>query len=326
MVLTLLCGWSLWRAFQSPLGPVFLVFLLLALALAAPVPLLIYRAYALYKASYQLEPDGIRLNWGLRVEEIPIDAILWVRQVEELAPTVHPLELALQEGPQVDAIAPVDSAQEAGTPRLPIPRARWPGSVLGRLRLANGEWIEFMAATSQGMVLIATPGKLYAISPENPAEFRKAYQRLAEQASLASLLPRSLYPSFLLARIWYDLPARSLLAGGLALSLVLLVWAGLAAPGLEQVSLGFNPDGSLREAVPSVQLMLLPLLSLFFFLVDLLLGLFFYRRDGDLAPTIALRSGASLPLGHVLAYLLWSSQVLTGLVFIFALIFLLRVQ
>jgi hypothetical protein len=72
--------------------------------------------------------------------------------------------------------------------------------------------------------------------------------------------------------------------------------------------------------------MLLPLLSLFFFLVDLLLGLFFYRRDGDYAPTIALRSGSNLPLGHVLAYLLWSSQVLTGLVFIFALFFLLRVQ
>jgi hypothetical protein len=308
------------------LGPAFLVFLLLALALAAPVPVLLYRAFALYKASYQLEPDGIRLNWGLRVEEIPIDAILWVRQVEELVPAVRPAGLALQEEPQADVVPQKVGNREAVTPALPLPWARWPGAVLGRRRLANGEWIEFLAATSRGLVLIATPGKLYAVSPENPAEFRKAYQRLAEQGALTSLPPRSLYPSFLLARVWYDLPARSLLAAGLALSLVLLVWVGLAAPGLEQVSLGFNPDGGLREPVPSVQLMLLPLLSLFFFLLDLLLGLFFYRRDGDYAPTIALRSGASLPLGHVLAYLLWSSQVLTGLVFIFALFFLLRVQ
>jgi hypothetical protein len=149
----------------------------------------------------------------------------------------------------------------------------------------------------QPLVFIATQGSLYAISPEDPAAFRRAYQRYAEMGSLTPLAPRSIYPTFLVSRVWNERPARYLLLAGLALSLVLLVWVSLVAPGYGQISLGFNPDGSLREAVPAVQLLLLPLVNAFFFLTDLILGLFFYRRGDQQLPTIALPSGLSVPLG-----------------------------
>jgi hypothetical protein len=46
--------------------------------------LLAYRLYALWTASYSLERDGVHLRWGFRSEDVPIDAVLWVRTDENL--------------------------------------------------------------------------------------------------------------------------------------------------------------------------------------------------------------------------------------------------
>src|SRR5512141_1283410 len=67
------------QATRSPAGPVFLLNLLLALVSVSLVLLLAYRLYALWTASYSLERDGIHLRWGFRAEDVPIDAVLWVR-------------------------------------------------------------------------------------------------------------------------------------------------------------------------------------------------------------------------------------------------------
>jgi hypothetical protein len=167
---------------------------------------------------------------------------------------------------------------------------------------------------------------MYAISPDDPAAFRRVYQRYAEMGSLTPLAARSVYPTFLVNRVWNEPLARYLLLAGLALSLVLLGWVSLVAPGYDQISLGFNPDGGLRDPVPAVQLLLLPLVNAFFFLTDLILGLFFYRRGDQQNPTVALPQGKIIPAGQVLAYLLWSSGTLTALLFLVALVYLLRVQ
>jgi hypothetical protein len=187
---------------------------------------------------------------------------------------------------------------------------------LGTRRLPDGRKIEFMA----------TPRSIYAISPADPADFRRKYQRYAEMGSLTPLAPRSVYPTFLVNRVWNEVPARYLLLAGLALSLILLVWVSLVAPGHTQISLGFEPDGSLREPVPAVQLLLLPLLNGFFYLTDLALGLFFYRRGDQQLPTVALPDGRTIPAGQALAYLLWSSGMMTPLLFLVALVTILRAQ
>jgi hypothetical protein len=316
LLLILLSGWSLWRAFQSPLGLAFFLFLLLALLLAAPLPLLAYRAYALYKASYRIERDGLRLNWGLRSETIPMDAVQWIRSVEELSAAA-----AVQAG-----VEPEGVIQAAPARAFPLPWLRWPGAVLGTQLLAGGERVEFLAASASGLLLIATPGGLFAVSPEDPAGFRQAYQRFAELGTFEPFAARSEYPSFLLARVWNDLLARTLLLAGLALGLVLLGWVSLVVPGLTSISLGFNPDGALREPVPSTQLLLLPLLNGGAFILDLLLGLYFYNRSERQMEALALSSGNRAPIGQVLAYLVWGSGVLTALFFLLALVFLLRAQ
>ena len=277
-ILALVVGgaWSLWQATQAEVGPTFLLYLLPTLLALAIVPVLAYRAYALWRASYSLERDGIRLRWGLREEVIPMDVVGWVRPASEVGFS------------------------------LPLPRVRWPGAVLGVRRLPDGGQVEYLAAQTGQLILIAAFGRVFAISPAAPDEFLRTYHRLSELGSLTPLPARSLHPAFLLARVWASKPARYLLLGGLILSLGLLVMVSLLVPSRPAISLGFNPDGTPTDLVPSVRMLLLPFLNSFFYLADLLAGLFFYRREG----------------GQALAFLLWGSGVLTATFFLGAVIFI----
>ncbi|NMC78371.1 MAG: hypothetical protein GYA59_03330, partial [Chloroflexi bacterium] len=50
----------------------FVLLLLLSVALLLPLALILYRGYALLRANYILEREGLRLRWGLRSEDIPL--------------------------------------------------------------------------------------------------------------------------------------------------------------------------------------------------------------------------------------------------------------
>ena len=102
-------GLSLDTATQTGIGITFLVYLISFLGLALPIPLLVYRAYAILRASYLVVPDGISITWGFRIEEIPMENVLWVSLNSDL------------ERP------------------LPLPRPRWPGNVTGTRQLDDGE-------------------------------------------------------------------------------------------------------------------------------------------------------------------------------------------
>jgi hypothetical protein len=269
---------SLWQAAHAHISPLFLLYLLPALAAIGIVIWLSYRVYALQNSSYTIGRDGIHLHWGLRLEDIPIDEVMWVHLASDLS-------------------AP-----------LPLPGLRWPGALLGQRCLPDGDQVEFLASTPRGLIVIATPGRDFAISPEDPNAFLLTFQRCTEMGSLTPLEAHSIYPTFLLGQVWADLPARFLLIAGSTFSLILLVWVSLVIPSRSQIHLGFFPDGSPGYVVPAVRLMLLPVLNTFFCLVSILLGLFFFRRE------------ESQPL----SYLLWGSGILTPILFMIAVSFTLR--
>lgn len=259
------CVWSWNRATQSPVGWPFYLFLAQSLAFALPIPLAAYRAYALFRAAYLLSPEGVRLHWGLRVEDIPMERVLWISPDEQL------------ERP------------------LPKPWLRWPGAVLGVRRVGGGE-VEYMAARSRGLVVIATPEKLFAISPESPQEFLTTFARCAEFGTLQPMPARSLYPTVLIGAVWANRAARYAILGGLALSLVLLLWATLAVPENPNLLIQIS-DGANGRTITGTQIFLISILNALFYLFDLLLGLFFYRQE------------ESRPL----AFLLWGGSALTSL-------------
>lgn len=292
VILVITSVWSFWRAVNVIIGPLFLLYILVALLGVGLVPLLVYRSYALYKAAYTLERDGILLRWGLRLEDIPMSSVLWV---------LHSSQLEVP---------------------LPRPWVRWPGSVLGVRRLPDGNRVEYLAARAKQLIFIATTERIFAISPEQPDAFLKAFQRFMELGSLTPLKARSIYPGFLLARVWRTPTARYLLLGGLVFNLLLLAWVSFVIPSRSFITLGFALEG---EPVPAVRLLLLPLLSGFFFLLDLSLGLFLFRRGEDPSPTPSQGREFMLVSGQLLAYLLWVSAVLTALLFLLAVFFILQI-
>lgn len=275
---------SIWQALHTQIGPLFLLYLLPGLLLAVLVPNLVYRSYALWRAAYFVEREGLRLHWGLRAEDIPMDQVIDVQPAAEVAG------------------------------ELPLPWLRIPGSVLGVRKRHDGSAVEFLAADTGRLVLIATPEKIFAISPEDPEQFLNAYRDRMELGSLSPIPAKSVRASFLLARVWATQGARYLLLGGLALSLLLLIWVSLVAPGRQLVPLGFDMEGNPGEPVPAIRLILLPILNGFFFLASFLVGLFFFRRREN-----EIDDGSATPL----AYILWGSGVFTALLFLGAVYFLL---
>lgn len=327
IVLLIASGWGIWRAARAEIGLVFLLYTMPALISVFLVPLLVYRLYSLLGAYYHIERDGMRLRWGLRIEDIPMGSVLWIAQAAELEQ------------------------------RVPLPWVLWPGSVVGLRHLPDGSHVEFMANGLRDLIVVATQKQYYAISPHQPDRFLETFRRLMEVGSLSPIAARSIYPSFLLARVWRMKSARNLLLAGFALNLALLVGVSLEIPTINSVYLGF---ATASEPVPAVRLLLLPILSGAFFLVDAFLGMFFYRGaveppamesdiprqidinidparlsiSGSRMPNLwltklnemlaELRKGMSLVPGNYLAYLLWWSGAITPALFILAIFFMIR--
>ncbi|HWR66183.1 MAG TPA: PH domain-containing protein [Bellilinea sp.] len=242
---------SLILALQQQVSGIFSLLLLLSVAFFIPLPVVLYRAYALYNAAYTLERDGLRIRWGLRAEDIPLTEIEWVRPVTDLGF------------------------------QLPLPRLSFPGAILGLRKIEELGEVEFLASDAASMLLIAVPKKVYAISPEDRRSFMRAFQNAIEMGSLSPLPAYSAEPAAFARRVWDDRVARGFLVAGLVLTVALLLLVSLMIPGRSQVALGFNNQGLPLEPVPAQQLLLLPVLGIFAYVADLFIGLFFYRREAE---------------------------------------------
>jgi hypothetical protein len=276
LLLSGLAGWGIWNLTFTEVGPNFVIFLLDALLALVPLPLFLYRAYALTRANYILDRDSLELRWGLRDEDIPLTDIEWLRPASDLS---TPLRL----------------------PWLPLP-----GAVLGLRRHADLGVVEFLASNSKNLLLVATSKRVYAISPADAARFAQTFARTIEMGSLLPAEAKSVYPSFVFSRAWDNPLARFLWLAGLFLNIGLVIWVMLTIPTLNQVSLGFASSGGTLPPSPASQLILLPIISSFLFLVGLFAGMYFYRWETH----------------RVLALILWASSALSGLLFLLAVLFI----
>jgi hypothetical protein len=259
-------------------GPTFIVFLIPVLLAVFGVPVLLYRLNTLQSSTYTLERDSIRLQWGLRVEVLPTNSILWVRPASDLIE------------------------------KLRLPWLRWHGSVRGTRRLVGGTIVEYMASHTRDLVLIGTYEKVFAVSPENPSDFLQAYQRLTELGSLLPSQPRTVLPTFIVARVWQTPVARNMILLSFILGLILLIITGLVAPNLAAISLGFLPTGQPRDPIPGIRLLLLPTLNGIFWVFNLMTGLFFFRRED----------------WQILSYILWSTSSIVAVLFLAGVYYMLQ--
>ena len=254
LIILLLASVSIWgfaNLTNAQVGPMFVSYLLIGILSFSPIPFLGYRAYALYKADYYIDRDSLAILWGLRIEDIPLTDIEWVRPASDLT---HPLSL---------------------------PRLRLPGSVLGTRRHPDLGAVEFIASTARNLILIATSKHIFAISPKDAASLVRTFARATELGSLTPTEAKSVYPSFVITQAWESPVARFLWMTGLLLNLGLVAWVGILIPSVSQIPFGFDPFGVPNETAPSVRLILLPLISGLMFITGLLGGLYLYRWEKE---------------------------------------------
>jgi hypothetical protein len=251
LVLTIIAAMGFVTLSSAEVGPSFLISLLIALFSFAPIPFFAYRAYSLWKADYHIDRDSLAIHWGLRVEDIPLSDIEWVRPAQDLT---HPLTL----------------------PALPFP-----GGLLGLRRHPDLGLVEFLAADVKKLLLVATAKRIFVISPDNPALFAQTFARATEMGSLAPVEARSVYPSFVVSQAWENGLARYLWLAALFLNIGLFIWASLIIPSTPRVALGPQFIGSELETVPSSQLIIFPVASLLLVVTGWIAGLYFYRWEKE---------------------------------------------
>lgn len=236
---------------NAEVGPAFLISLLVSLAAFAPIPFFMYRAYSLWRADYQMDRDSLAINWGLRVENIPLTDIEWIRPADDLT---HPLPL----------------------PSLPLS-----GGLLGMRRHPDLGAVEFLAADAKKFLLIATAKRIFVISPDDPAALTQTFARATEMGSIIPTEAKSVYPSFVIIQAWESGLARYLWLAALFLNLGLFIWASLIIPSTPRVALGLQFIGSALETVPSSQLIIFPVASLLLSVTGWIAGLYFYRWERE---------------------------------------------
>jgi len=246
LVLAMISFTGFYYLSTAEVGPDFVLWLLVALLGFAPIPFFGYRAYSLFRAGYVLDRDSLALTWGLRVEDIPLNDIEWIRHVNDLT---HPLKM---------------------------PGFSLPGGILGVRRYPDLGVVEYLASDSKKILLVATAKRIFAISPNNSSAFTQTFARATELGSLTPAEPKSVYPSFVVAQAWEITAVRFLWLSGLFLNVGLFVWVSIVIPMMSRITLG-----PLAGSVPSTQLIILPVVSLLLFVAGWLAGLYFYRWEKE---------------------------------------------
>jgi hypothetical protein len=156
--------------------------------------------------------------------------------------------------------------------------------------------VEYLSADVQHMILVATPDKTFALSPENLKGFMATFQQVNELGSLMPLDAQSVYPSVFIGRLWEDPLGRWLVISGFGIGLFLLVGVALTVPWLGEID-WIDPG----TTAPGERLLLLPVLNGLIWLLNLGTGMLLYRRGKD---------------QRLAAYLVWGTSILTGVLLV----------
>ncbi len=281
LALLLLSAVSIYLLFNRPIT-LLSFFLGLLVFLSAPaVGLLIYWTAALSGARYRLAGDSLQIAWGPLRHELPLNDV----------------EL-------VDA-----PAEEA---RLDAFRGlRWPGYLLGRGQLGDNRRAPVMFFATQpppDVLLLASNGDWYGLSPQDPGAFRDALK--TARSSLSQEAGRSPHKQhgWLAWPLWRDRTASILLVAAPLLNAVhFAVLAGLFPTLPEVVPLHMDNAGAVLLSGAPSRLFLPPLFGLLSWLTNTVLGWVFYQRRHE----------------QTIAYLLWGAAVVLQVMALASLLLLL---
>lgn len=231
---------------------------LAALALAGA---LAYRVAAAFTLAYSMDRNGLYINWlGNR-------AVVPLQQVESVESGLRaPLRL-------VDGLRSV-------------------GYFHGRVRLPGGRVVHrFSTRPLSRALVIHTTADSYAISPQDADGFVQNLEQLRGIGVVQPLAPGVEAGGAFTYAFWDDQVVRRSLALALLLNLALLGVLMTVFPGLpSEIALRPDATGAAIDLVPRHQILFLPLAGAAVALLNVGLGLTFYRRERAGAQLLQLAS------------------------------------
>jgi hypothetical protein len=258
-------GFLLYLVFQQSGGLNLILLLAGALILLAMVPFLAYRAYALLHAEYDLERNGLRIRWGLRILDIPLSEVEWVRSADDL---------------QIP---------------LKLPLFSLPGAVLGVSQHPDLGAVEFIASSTANVVIVACMDRVVALSPDQELEFIQNFNRTIEMGTLSPIQPQSLEPAIFLRSLFSDRLARVTIPTGFGLWFLLLILVSVLIPNMSTLSMGYDVGGLPLEPVAASRMLILPVIGIFMYTICLIVGAYFYRKEATRPVSHMLWVGGIIP-------------------------------
>lgn len=232
----------------SQVGLQFFLLLIALLLIAVPLVFLLYRLYSLVFSQYRLERDGLHIQWGLRTEVIPLNAIEWIR-------------------------SPTEMTEDVPWSVLPMP-----GAYLGTVQVDEHRTYEFLASDTKTMLFLGTPRYIYAISPRKPAAFLNGFERILQMGTLTNVEWTTSRPGNWLIEAWRNKTGRIAVLSSLLFLISLYIFVGTRFQVGGMISLSFSPSGEPLESISSVNMLIVPLGATFIWLVGSVIGLFLFQR------------------------------------------------
>jgi hypothetical protein len=234
-----------WRFDPTVYSEIIVVLGLLALAGA-----LMYRVASALTLSYDLDRNGLYINWLGNRAVVPIDQI-------------YSVDVGLR------------------GERLPWRVIQAIGYYWGQGRTSDGKRLHMFATQPPSRSLIVyAAGEAYAISPADHEAFVQDLEQRRNLGATKPLVSNVESSRIFLYAFWNDRIVRVLLLIALALNLIILALLATRYPALgPTVPMRFNAIGQVAEPRPRHQILFLPLAAFGLSLLNTVIGLTFYRRQ-----------------------------------------------
>ena len=247
----------------TDVGLQFFLLLIALLLIAVPLAFLLYRLYCLLFSGYRLERDGLLIQWGPRAEVIPLNAIEWIRNPQEM---------------DIDVPWSV----------LPMP-----GAYLGTVNVDDRLTFEFLASDTKTMLFIGTSKYIYAISPRNPAAFLNGFERILQMGTLTNVTWETNRPGRWIIEAWQNKAGRYGSLFSLLFLMALYIFVGIRFRVKDTISLTFSPQGEPLEEISATNMLVVPLAATIIWVIGTVMGLILFQKQKN-RPVSALIWG-SLP-------------------------------
>jgi hypothetical protein len=255
--IVILDGWLLNLLFVYSIGAQQINFgtFLIGLVVLLSVPVLLVLAYQTVSCltlRYRLDRNGVAIRW------FGAELILPIRDIQRIVP-----------------------GYQLGSALIRRHGLRWPGHERGIGWVPGVGRARFLATRPVAeQLLLVTPGRAFAISPDDPEGVTCAFEARQELGP-NRLLEREVRRARWFAwPFWTDRTARTLLGAALVVNLGLFAVLCARFPGLDfNLPLHFNSLGQVDRPGTKMELFALPIIGLLILVANLGLGLVLYRRE-----------------------------------------------